>query len=282
MAREVVVVGDLPYTVNFDDPRRRGDLFQSLVLAQLSDELTGNPVAAPVEVTTNLAGAADAHGSQRRRGARRHPGTRLPASRRPAVSLRRAFRGRRIPPTRADAGDRGATADVPRHVRRREPRSRRAPAPTRLVHCAGARAGSPEPTPSGRECDHRSLTVVATRRRSRQCADRRRHRRAPPRALRAAPAARDDVRARDAQSARRTRSALDERRAGRVASDRGQQRRRARPRRMSSGSIGPTPTEPSTSSSTASSGPATRTRPPRSCSPIRRSSRTARTRSCAP
>jgi hypothetical protein len=36
-----------------DDPRRRGDLFQSLVLAQLSDELTGNPVAAPVEVTTS-------------------------------------------------------------------------------------------------------------------------------------------------------------------------------------------------------------------------------------
>ena len=57
MAREVVVAGDLPYTVNFDDPRRRGDLFQSLVLAELSDELTGNPVAAPVEVTTNLAGA---------------------------------------------------------------------------------------------------------------------------------------------------------------------------------------------------------------------------------
>ena len=128
----------------------------------------------------------DVDGSQRRRGARRHPGTRLPASRCPAVSLRRAFRGRRIPPTRADAGDRGATADVPRHVRRREPRSRRAPAPTRLVHCAGARAGSPEPTSSGRECDHRSFTVVATRRRSRQYTDRRRHRRARTRALRAA------------------------------------------------------------------------------------------------
>ena len=57
MAREVVIAGDLPYTVNFDDPRRRGDLFQSLVLAQLFDELTGNPVSGPVTVTTNLAGA---------------------------------------------------------------------------------------------------------------------------------------------------------------------------------------------------------------------------------
>ena len=115
MAREVVVAGDLPYTVNFDDPRRRGDLFQSLVLAQLFDELTGNPVSGPVTVTTNLAGARRAYRPQRCRGPRRQSGTRLPAPRRPAVSLRRPLRRRRLPPARASAGDRRAATDLPRH-----------------------------------------------------------------------------------------------------------------------------------------------------------------------
>jgi hypothetical protein len=57
VARTAMVAGGRAYTVSFDDPRRRGDLYQSIVIAQLGDELTGQPVQGTVRVTPGLRGA---------------------------------------------------------------------------------------------------------------------------------------------------------------------------------------------------------------------------------
>jgi hypothetical protein len=57
MAREIVVVDSRSLTVNFDDRRNVGDRFQSLVIGQLVDELTGAPVRSPLKVATTLDGA---------------------------------------------------------------------------------------------------------------------------------------------------------------------------------------------------------------------------------
>jgi len=56
VTRSTIVAGSRAYTVNFDDPRRRGDLYQSIVMAQLVDELTGREVRGPVRVSTDLRG----------------------------------------------------------------------------------------------------------------------------------------------------------------------------------------------------------------------------------
>ncbi len=56
MTRTTIVAGRRAYSVNFDDPRRRGDLHQSIVIAQLVDELTGRPVHGAVRVTSRLRG----------------------------------------------------------------------------------------------------------------------------------------------------------------------------------------------------------------------------------
>ena len=57
MGRTTVGAGDRAYTVSFDEGRRRGDLYQSIVMAQLVDELTDQPVQGVVRVTTDLRGA---------------------------------------------------------------------------------------------------------------------------------------------------------------------------------------------------------------------------------
>jgi hypothetical protein len=57
VARATIAAGGRAYTVSFDDPRRRGDLYQSVVIAQLIDELTEEPVRGGVRVTTDLRGA---------------------------------------------------------------------------------------------------------------------------------------------------------------------------------------------------------------------------------
>ena len=57
MPRRTVVAGRRAHPVAFDAPRRRGDLHQSIVIGQLVDELTGEPVLRRPRVTTDLAGA---------------------------------------------------------------------------------------------------------------------------------------------------------------------------------------------------------------------------------
>lgn len=50
MARTLVVHDGTSTVVNFDDPRRKGDVFQSLVMAQLVDELTAEPIDRPIQI----------------------------------------------------------------------------------------------------------------------------------------------------------------------------------------------------------------------------------------
>jgi hypothetical protein len=56
MARATVTDADLSYTTNFDDPRARGDLFQSILIAQLVDELTTDPVRTQPRVSSSVDG----------------------------------------------------------------------------------------------------------------------------------------------------------------------------------------------------------------------------------
>ncbi len=57
MSRTTLTVGSRAYTVSFDEERRRGDLYQSVVIAQLVDELTEQPVQGGVLVTTDMRSA---------------------------------------------------------------------------------------------------------------------------------------------------------------------------------------------------------------------------------
>lgn len=57
MSRSTMTAGGRAYTVSFDEARRRGDLYQSIVIAQLVDELTEQPVHGDVRVTTDLRSA---------------------------------------------------------------------------------------------------------------------------------------------------------------------------------------------------------------------------------
>jgi hypothetical protein len=57
VARATVSVGGRPRTANFLEPRPRGRLYQAVVIGQLVDELTGEPVLAPIRVTSDLTGA---------------------------------------------------------------------------------------------------------------------------------------------------------------------------------------------------------------------------------
>jgi hypothetical protein len=57
MSRATLVDQGLIYTVNVDDPRNRGRIFQSLALAQLMDDISEQPIQATVQVTTDLKAA---------------------------------------------------------------------------------------------------------------------------------------------------------------------------------------------------------------------------------
>jgi hypothetical protein len=57
VARTTLEAGGRAYTVNFDDSPRAGDRYQSIVIAQLFDEITGNPITSTVRVATDLSGA---------------------------------------------------------------------------------------------------------------------------------------------------------------------------------------------------------------------------------
>jgi hypothetical protein len=57
MPRQTVLLEGQSRIVNFDDPRRRGDIFQSLVMGQLVDELTDAPIKSAFSVSCDLAGA---------------------------------------------------------------------------------------------------------------------------------------------------------------------------------------------------------------------------------
>lgn len=56
MSRTTIVNDSQSYTVNFDDPQMRGQIYQAIVIAQTIDEITGEPLSTPVRVTTTLAG----------------------------------------------------------------------------------------------------------------------------------------------------------------------------------------------------------------------------------
>jgi hypothetical protein len=56
VGRISVTDGSRAYTVNIDDPRARGDLFQAIVIAQLVDELTGEPVREHPQVSSRVRG----------------------------------------------------------------------------------------------------------------------------------------------------------------------------------------------------------------------------------
>jgi hypothetical protein len=55
MDRSTIVSDGVSYLVNFDEPRARGDIYQAIVMAQLIDEITGEPLNVPVTVSTPLA-----------------------------------------------------------------------------------------------------------------------------------------------------------------------------------------------------------------------------------
>jgi hypothetical protein len=57
VARTTLEANGRAYTVNLDDHQRPGDRYQSIVIAQLIDELTRNPVMGKVHVATDLGGA---------------------------------------------------------------------------------------------------------------------------------------------------------------------------------------------------------------------------------
>ena len=57
MARTTLEARGRAYTLNFDDSPRAGDRYQSIVIAQLFDEITGNPIAGTVRVATDLSAA---------------------------------------------------------------------------------------------------------------------------------------------------------------------------------------------------------------------------------
>jgi len=57
VSRTTINAGTRAYTASFDEDRRRGDLYQSIVIAQLVDELTEQPVQGGVLVTTDLRSA---------------------------------------------------------------------------------------------------------------------------------------------------------------------------------------------------------------------------------
>ena len=57
MARTTLEAGGHAYTVNFNDAPRRGDRYQSIVIAQLIDELAQNSITGTVHVATDLTGA---------------------------------------------------------------------------------------------------------------------------------------------------------------------------------------------------------------------------------
>jgi hypothetical protein len=57
VARTTLEAAGRAYTVNFDDSPRAGDRYQSIVIAQLVDEITGNPITGTVRVETDLIGA---------------------------------------------------------------------------------------------------------------------------------------------------------------------------------------------------------------------------------
>jgi hypothetical protein len=57
VAHTTLEAGGRAYTVNFDDSPRAGDRYQSIVIAHLFDEITGNPITNPVRITTDLIGA---------------------------------------------------------------------------------------------------------------------------------------------------------------------------------------------------------------------------------
>jgi hypothetical protein len=57
MARTTVSVDGRLEVTNFDQPQARGGVFQSLVFAQLFDEIADAPIASPVAVFSDLAGA---------------------------------------------------------------------------------------------------------------------------------------------------------------------------------------------------------------------------------
>lgn len=58
MARTTVLHDQVSTVVNFDDPRRKGDMYQSLVMAQLVDELNGEPIDRPIRITHDVPHAA--------------------------------------------------------------------------------------------------------------------------------------------------------------------------------------------------------------------------------
>ena len=57
MARTTLEAGGRAYTVNFDESPRAGDRYQSIAIAQLLDEITGNPIMGTVRVAADLTGA---------------------------------------------------------------------------------------------------------------------------------------------------------------------------------------------------------------------------------
>lgn len=54
MARSTVVHNQISKIVNFDDTRRKGDVFQSLLMVQLVDELTGDPIDRPISISHDV------------------------------------------------------------------------------------------------------------------------------------------------------------------------------------------------------------------------------------
>jgi len=57
MARTTLEAAGRAYSVNFDDSPRAGDRYQSIVIAQFVDEITGSPIAGAIRVETDLTGA---------------------------------------------------------------------------------------------------------------------------------------------------------------------------------------------------------------------------------
>jgi hypothetical protein len=57
VARTMLEAGGRVHTVNFDESPRAGDRYQSIVIVQLFDEITGNTIMGTVRVKTDLIGA---------------------------------------------------------------------------------------------------------------------------------------------------------------------------------------------------------------------------------